>query len=192
MFEVLGVVWLPAQFQVANAVLILIFVPLFSGVLEPFVRRFTQVTAMRKMGLGFFLAGLAFLVPSFIEMRIAEGQTPNIVWQLLAYTLLTAAEVLVSVTGLELFYSQAPNRMKSLMLAAWFLSVVLGNVFTSAVNFAILAPDGSSRLSGTGYYLFFAVAMLVTAALFVPVARRFRVRTYIQGAEAAEAAAELR
>lgn len=179
----LGIEWLPAQLQVANTVLILLFVPLFSAVLYPWVGRFTKVTAMRKISVGFFLAGAAFLVPAFVEMRIAEGATVNIVWQLLAYVLLTASEVLVSVTGLELFYSQAPKRMKSLMLSAWFLSVVLGNAFTSLVNFAIVAPDGSSRLSGTAYYLFFASTMLLTAVLFVPVARRFQERPRVQGAE---------
>ncbi len=179
--EFLGFEWLPAQVQVANGVLILIFVPLFSGVLYPLVGRFTKVTAMRKMAVGFFLAGFAFLVPTFIEMRIAAGLRVGIGWQFVAYALITAAEVLVSVTGLELFYSQAPNRMKSVMLAAWFLSVVLGNVFTSLVNFAIIAPDGTSRLSGVGYFFFFAATMLVTALLFVPVARRFREETHVQG-----------
>jgi POT family proton-dependent oligopeptide transporter len=179
----LGIEWLGEQFQAANTVFILLFVPLFSAVLYPLAGRYVKVTATGKIALGFFLAAAAFLVPAFVEARLAAGAQPSIVWQILAYALLTAAEVLVSVTGLELFYSQAPNRMKSLMLAAWFLSVVLGNAFTALVNLAIERPDGTSRLSGEGYYLFFAAAMLFTAFAFVPFARRFRERHYVQGAE---------
>ena len=178
----LGIEWLGGQFQAANTVFILVFVPLFSGVLYPLVGRVVKVTATGKIAVGFFLAAMAFIVPAFIESRLAAGAVPSIVWQIFAYALLTAAEVLVSVTGLELFYSQAPNRMKSLMLAAWFLSVVLGNGFTALVNLALERPDGSSRLSGEGYYLFFAALMFMTAVLFVPFARRFRERAYVQGA----------
>jgi POT family proton-dependent oligopeptide transporter len=176
----LGIEWLGEQVQAVNTVFILLFVPLFSGVLYPLAGRVTKVTATGKIALGFFLAAAAFVVPAFVEARLAAGGHPNIAWQILAYALLTAGEVLVSVTGLELFYSQAPNRMKSLMLAAWFLSVVLGNAFTALVNLALERPDGSTRLTGEGYYLFFAAAMLATAVIFVPFARRFRERRYVQ------------
>jgi POT family proton-dependent oligopeptide transporter len=48
------------------------------------------------------------------------------------------------------------------------------------VNFFIQNDDGSSKLEGPDYYLFFAGAMLLTAIVFIPVAQRYREKTHIQ------------
>jgi POT family proton-dependent oligopeptide transporter len=42
-----------------------------------------------------------------------------------AYAFLTFGEVLVSATGLEFAYSQAPLAMKSAIMAFWSLSVTI-------------------------------------------------------------------
>ena len=76
--------------------------------------------------------------------------------------------------------------MKSLVMACFLLSVSLGNIFTSAVNFFIQNADGSSKLPGPDYYYFFAAAMAITAVLFIPVAMLYKEQTYIQDAEDAE------
>jgi len=39
---------------------------------------------------------------------------------------------------------------------------------------------GWLKLPGASYYWFFTIVMLVTAALFIPVAARYPVRNYIQ------------
>ena len=58
-------------------------------------------------------------------------------------------------------------------------SVAIGNLFTSLVNIFILNEDGSSKLEGPDYYLFFAGAMLVTAIIYIPVAMKYREKTYL-------------
>jgi POT family proton-dependent oligopeptide transporter len=92
---------------------------------------------------------------------------------------------MVSITCLEFSYTQAPRTMKSFVMAFFMLSISLGNLFTSAVNFLILKPDGSSALQGADYFQFFTVLMLVTAILFVVVARYYRGATYIHAEQAA-------
>jgi POT family proton-dependent oligopeptide transporter len=67
--------------------------------------------------------------------------------------------------------------------------VSIGNFFTAAVNFFIQNPDGTSKLDGASYYVFFAAAMGVTAILFVPVAVWYKERRYIQDEALSEAAA---
>jgi POT family proton-dependent oligopeptide transporter len=88
----------------------------------------------------------SFLIPAWIEYRIGLGETPGIGWQLLSYLLLTAAEVMISVTCLEFSYTQAPRTMKSLIFGLFMASVALGNLFTSLVNIFILNEDGSSKV----------------------------------------------
>jgi POT family proton-dependent oligopeptide transporter len=58
-------------------------------------------------------------------------------------------------------------------------SVALGNLFTSLVNVFILNDDGSSKLDGPSYYLFFAGAMFVTALIFIPVSMAYREKSYL-------------
>jgi POT family proton-dependent oligopeptide transporter len=94
--------------------------------------------------------------------------------------ILTAAEIMVSITCLEFSYTQAPKKMKSFIMAVYLLSVSLGNAFTAIVNANIQNADGSTRLAGADYYWFFTIAMLVTAVLFIPIARRYPVKNYIQ------------
>ena len=175
----LGIEWLSSQIQAINPALIIIFIPLFSWVLYPAINRFFPLTPLRKIGIGFFLVVPSFLIPAWIEYRIGLGETPGIGWQLLSYLLLTGAEVMISVTCLEFSYTQAPRTMKSLIFGLFMASVALGNLFTSLVNIFILNEDGSSKLEGPAYYLFFAGVMLFTAIIYIPVAMRYREKTYL-------------
>lgn len=179
----LGFTWLPAQVQAVNPILILIFIPLFNYLIYPAINRVFPLTPLRKIGLGLFVTFISFLVPAWIETRIAADQTPSIAWQVLAYVILTAAEVLVSITCLEFSYTQAPRKMKSFIMGIFLLSVSVGNAFTAAVNAFIGAEGGASKLTGSTYYLFFAGIMFVTAVLFVIVSLFYKEHTYIQDEE---------
>ncbi len=176
----LGVEWLPAQPQAANPFLVLLFIPLFSYVIYPAIDRVFTLTPLRKISIGLFITVLAFLVPAYLEIRLDAGAKPNIGWQFLAYAIMTSAEIMVSITCLEFSYTQAPKRMKSLVMGLFLASVTLGNLFTAAVNLIIENPDGSASLEGASYYLFFSGTMLVTAILFVPIAMWYKGKTYIQ------------
>lgn len=179
-----GVTWLPSQIQAINPVLVMLFIPLFGYVIYPALNRVFPLTPLRKISIGFFIAVPAFLTPAYIETQLAAGHSVSIAWQLLAYAVLTAAEVLISITCLEFSYTQAPNRMKSLVMGLFFSSVALGNWFTARVNSFIQNADGTSKLEGASYYLFFSGAMFATAVLFIAFAMRFKEKRYIQEAQA--------
>jgi POT family proton-dependent oligopeptide transporter len=55
-------------------------------------------------------------------------------WQILAYAVLTCGEILVSITGLEYSYKQAPLKAKSFIMALFLLAVTVGNLATGVVN----------------------------------------------------------
>ncbi len=165
--------WLAPQIHTLNPVLILAFIPLFSYVVYPTVNRFFRLTPVRKIAIGLFLTALSFVVSAWIEIMIERGETPTVYWQGLAYIVLTAAEVMVSVTGLEFSYSVAPKSMKSIVMAIWLFSVSLGSRVTWAVNTFIQNEDKTSKLPGDDYYWFFAGFMLVAAVGFSLVAMTF-------------------
>jgi POT family proton-dependent oligopeptide transporter len=198
--------WESSQIQAVNGLLILVFIPVFSYVIYPALNRITPMTPLKKIAIGMFLTAITFCVSAWIESRlepldavaattaaernisvddiVAEqvqaGQRVHYGWQILAYVILTCAEVMVSITCLEFSYTQAPNRMKSLIMSLYLLSISLGNVLASAVNEFIQKPDGTTWLPGASYYWFFTALMLVASVGFLVVVATFRERTYIQ------------
>ena len=132
--EIFGLEILPSQIQAANPFLILVLIPLFTFVLYPLVGKIVNLTPLKKIGSGLALMALAFAVVSLAQEAIDKGETPHVGWQLLAYLILTSAEVMVSIVALEFFYTQAPKKMKSLMMAIFLSSVSIGNFFTAFVN----------------------------------------------------------
>ena len=74
-------------------------------------------------------------------------------------------------------------------MAAFLLSISLGNAFTAAVNVFIQNEDGTNKLPGASYYWFFAIVMAITAILFIPVAKLYPVKEYIQDEASAESSA---
>ena len=135
-----GFTVLPAQIQVVNGLFILGMVPIFTFGIYPLVGKFFKVTPLRKIGIGLFLVSSSFMIVSSIESRIQSGQVVSVWWQILAYLVLTASEVLVSITALEFSYKQAPIRMKSFIMALFLLSTSVGNLMTAGVNHAMIRP----------------------------------------------------
>ena len=164
---ILGIELLPSQIQAANPLLIMLLTPLFTYIIYPFLNNLFELTAIRKMSIGLFLTVFAFATASVIQMQLDRGGVPNIGWQFIAYFMLTSAEVMISITCLEFSYRQAPKTMKSFVMAFYFLSIALGNLFTSAVNFFIHNTDGTSKLEGASYFWFFTIIMLITTVLFL-------------------------
>jgi POT family proton-dependent oligopeptide transporter len=168
----LGMEWLPAQVQAVNPLLILMLVPLFTAVIYPAAtRRLGPLTARGKIICGLFLTIPAFLVPAWAQSQIDAGGMPSIGWQLLAFVLITSAEVLVSITCLEFSYTQAPRRLKSFVMSLYFLSITAGNLLTSAVNSFIQNADGTNRITETEYYLLFTAFITVAAIVFTITSR---------------------
>jgi POT family proton-dependent oligopeptide transporter len=183
----LGTNLLSSQIQAANPFLILILVPLFSYAIYPAIDKVFKLTPLRKIGIGMFLTVSAFSISALIEQNIQDGGSPNIGWQVLAYVILTAAEVMVSITCLEFSYTQSPNSIKSIIMSFYLLSVSLGNFITAGVNAIISNEDGTSKLPGATYYWFFTGLMLAAAICYIAVAYFYRGQTYIQDNDEHEA-----
>jgi len=177
----LGIHWLSSQIQAVNAIMILAFIPLFQYIIYPAIDRVYRLTPLRKIGLGLIVTGLSFFVSAWIETQIAAGLTPSIGWQLPAYALLSAGEIMVSITGLEFAYTQAPPHMKAMIQAVYLLSISAGNAFTALVHVVIANKDGTMKLTGATYYNFFALLSIGCVAVYVFVAKAYKERSFVQG-----------
>jgi POT family proton-dependent oligopeptide transporter len=141
-----GFTVLPAQIQVVNGLFILAMVPIFTFVIYPVMGKFFKVTPLRKIGIGLFVTGGSFLIVAWIESRIQSGHSVSAWWQIVAYLVVTAGEVLVSITALEFSYKQAPLRMKSFIMSLFLLSTSIGNLLTAGVNSAMVKPVHASAI----------------------------------------------
>ena len=167
---------LPAQISAANPLFVMMVIPLLNVlVYRPLERRGRPLQPLQRMAIGLFLAALAFVTVALLQARIvAAGRGEvHVLWQIIPYFILTTAEVLVSVTGLEFAYTQAPRAMKSTIMGFWLLTFSFGNMLV-----AFLAP--LQELSLATFFWIFAGLMAVAAVVFVVLAARYRGKTYLQ------------
>jgi POT family proton-dependent oligopeptide transporter len=101
-------------------------------------------------------------------------------WQVFACLILTASEVMVSITCLEFAYTQAPKAMKSLVMAFFLLTVSLGNYLTSGVKFLLADEQGASKLEVSNEFWFWTLLMTVGATLYIFISRKYTVNELIQ------------
>uniref|UniRef100_A0A8K9WY52 Solute carrier family 15 member 1 n=1 Tax=Oncorhynchus mykiss TaxID=8022 RepID=A0A8K9WY52_ONCMY len=96
-------------------------------------------------------------------IQVVEDIKPNTIhmgWQIPQYFLMTAGEVVFSVTGLEFSYSQAPSNMKSVLQAGWLFTVAVGNIIVLIVAEAAQLPDQWAE------YILFASLLAVVCIVF--------------------------
>lgn len=171
----------PAMMQALNPLLVMILIPFNNFVLYPLLEKSgLKITALRRMGAGIAFSGLAWIVAGSLQVWLDNGHIVSILWQMLPYALLTFGEVMVSATGLEFAYSQAPAAMKGTITAFWQLSVTVGNLWVLLANNSIrsesvLSHVDSTGLSQTAFLMyFFAGFALIAATVFALYARRYQ------------------
>jgi POT family proton-dependent oligopeptide transporter len=173
--------FVPAQMQALNPILVMILIPFNNLVLYPALRHFgMEPTALRRMTAGILFSALSWIVVGTIQVAMDGGTPMSMAWQILPYMLLTLGEVLVSATGLEFAYSQAPASMKGTITAFWYLGITVGNLWVLVVNLsvrneAVLGHIASSGFSVSAFQMyFFAAFAFVAAVIFGWYATRYR------------------
>ncbi len=170
-----------SQIQAINPVLVMAMIPVFTIFVFPLFGK--SATPLRKIGTGLFLIALSFAMTAVYEIWLQAGQSVHFYWQLAAYFVLTAAEVICYGTALEFSYTQAPPKMKSLIMGLLLLSISLGNVMTAGFNhwLSSLPAESKKLFEGPNYYWFFTGCMLITALLYLVWSPFYRGQTYVQG-----------
>ena len=180
----------PAQMQALNPALVMILIPFNNLVLFPALRRWGyEPTALRRMTAGIAFSGAAWVVVGLMQVVLDGGNPVAITWQILPYALLTLGEVLVSATGLEFAYSQAPASMKGVIMSFWYLAVTVGNLWVLLANAtvrneAVIARIQDTGTSVTAFLMFFFAGFAFAAAIaFGLYARRYKLVDYYRAAD---------
>jgi len=160
--------------QSAGSVLVMIWVPILTlGVYPWLERRGILPTPLRRMSAGMVLGAVSFVICGYIQSRMDGGATLSVAWQLIPYLVLEAGEVMLSATALEFAFSQSPERMKSIVMSFWLMTMAGGHflvaVFTN-LNSNYVHAHGAVE------FYFYAALMVVVAAAFIFLATRYRGR----------------
>ncbi|KFV62808.1 Solute carrier family 15 member 1, partial [Dryobates pubescens] len=102
-----------------------------------------------------------------LNVTYSEDIPPNTVhmaWQIPQYFILTCAEVVFSVTGLEFSYSQAPANMKAVLQAGWLLTVAVGNIIV------LIVARASTLNEQWAEYVLFAALLVAVCIIFAVMA----------------------
>ncbi|WP_296942108.1 oligopeptide:H+ symporter [uncultured Massilia sp.] len=161
----------PAQMQALNPLLVMLLIPVNNLFVFPALRKLGwEPTALRRMAAGIVLSSLSWVAIGTIQVVMDGGAAVSMAWQILPYALLTMGEVLVSATGLEFAYSQAPRSMKGVIMAFWSLAVTVGSLWVLIVNASVKNDAVLGHIENTGlgvmaFQMYFFAAFAFLAAL---------------------------
>lgn len=105
-----------------------------------------------------------------VDMNLFAVTPPNTVhmfWLLPQIIVITAAEIMFSITGLEFSFTQAPVSMKSLISSLWLLTDSFGNLIVVVIS------EATSTIQQAYVLLLFAGMMLAVMGVFILLAMRY-------------------
>nr|XP_013816147.1 PREDICTED: solute carrier family 15 member 2 isoform X6 [Apteryx mantelli mantelli] len=88
-----------------------------------------------------------------------KANSVHMAWQLPQYLLISAGEVMFSITGLAFSYSQSPASMKSVLQAGWLLTVAFGNAF-------VLIIAQAAPMAQWAEFVLFTVLLFAVCIIF--------------------------
>ncbi len=178
--HVFGFQLLPEQMSTVNTIFLVSMIPVFTYFVYPFFEKIGwKATPLKRIGAGLLLTGLCFVIIALIQTAVDSGAHPTIWWQILAYFILSAAEILVSITCLEYAYTHSPKSMKSTMSAIYLLTISVGNLFDTLVNNSIANKGFFSKFQGAAYDWLFVKILVVFFVIYLLVAKRLPEKSYV-------------
>lgn len=166
---------LPSQIPASNPIMVMILIPIFTFFIYPLCEKLfrTKMTPLKRMGAGMFVAASSFVFVAFYQYQLDGGDKISVLWQLIPFLVITMAEVMISITGLQFAYTQAPRSMKSTIMSMWLLTVFFGNMITAYIA-------RINVFEGGDFFMFFAALMIVFAFVFVWVAKNYKMQDFME------------
>eukprot|EP00940_MAST-03C_sp_MAST-3C-sp2_P003022 g3022.t1 len=164
----------PEQMGVVNPILVLLLIPIFDQFIYPRWEASTYLpplTPLRKIGVGMLICAASFVLSAVVEGMIAEADEENsisVFLQLPQLLVISVSEILVSITGLEWSYANAPASMKSCVMALFLVTTAVGDLLGGGLYSGV-----GSQMSPAGLFMLCAVLMAVNTVFFAYVAKRF-------------------
>ena len=133
----------PEVWQAINPFFVIVLTPIIMAIFGAFTRRGKEISTPKKIAIGMFIAGLAFLFlaiysivagyPSGDEFAAMsdsakEGLKAGVWVMFVLYFFLTVAELFISPLGLSFVSKVAPKHLLGLCQGLWLTATALGNL----------------------------------------------------------------
>jgi POT family proton-dependent oligopeptide transporter len=165
--SVFGITFPSSWFQSVNALLIIIFAPIFAWIWMSLGTR--DPSSPAKFAFGLVSVGLGFVVMVAAAKASANGVLVSPWWLVATYLLHTIGELSLSPVGLSSMTKLAPDRVKGMMMGVWFLAASVGNLIAGGV-LGFYATFTLPQVFGA-VAVFAIVSGLVMFALVLPIKR---------------------
>jgi len=158
------------QMQALNPVFIVMLTPVFNWIWNSAKARRggREVPDTRKMLVGFGIVVLTSVIMAYAAFLARAGVMVTVWWVVLATFVITLAELCISPVGLEFAYRQAAPGTKSVVTAAFHVTVFAGDSMG-----LMIAPFYEKGLTPAPYFGLLAVIMTLTSLAFIPISRKF-------------------
>ncbi|KAI3464333.1 hypothetical protein Pfo_020996 [Paulownia fortunei] len=151
-----------ASLQSLISLSIVVFIPIYDGILVPIARAITKkpagISMLQRIGTGIFLSFLYMVIAALVErQRLAaaieygledkpKATIPMSVWWLAPQYLLFGIADVFTIVGLqEFFYDQIPSELKSIGLALYLSIFGIGSFLSSFLISIIDKATGGDR-----------------------------------------------
>jgi len=165
--SVFGLTFPSSWFQSVNALMIIIFAPVFAWIWMSLGKH--DPSSPAKFAFGLVSVGLGFVVMVAAAKASANGVLVSPWWLVATYLLHTIGELSLSPVGLSSMTKLAPDRVKGMMMGVWFLAASVGNLIAGGV-LGFYATFTLPEVFGA-VAAFAIVSGLVMFALVLPIKR---------------------
>ena len=100
--------------------------------------------------------------------QLVKHNSISMLWQIIQYSVITAGEIMFSITGLEFSYSQSPKSMKSVLQAAWLLTVAFGNVIVVIIAALRISKQSLEFFLFGGLMIADMIVFAIMAYFYIP------------------------
>ncbi|KAI6183010.1 Peptide transporter family 1 [Aphelenchoides bicaudatus] len=98
--------------------------------------------------------------------RVVDDNHVRVFWQLPQIFIITSAEILLSITGLEFAFTQSAPSMKSIVQGCWLTTVAFGDVLLAIVNATTLFTNQAVEYFVYGVLMLFNTVALASIAIW--------------------------
>ncbi|XP_041986920.1 uncharacterized protein LOC121738752 [Aricia agestis] len=95
----------------------------------------------------------------------------HLVWIIPQYILISIAEIMFAISGLEFSFMQAPKSMKTITIAAWYVSVAFGNLIVILVTQSKVFQNRATE------FFVYAATLTIAMLVFLKMTKGFCSRT---------------
>jgi dipeptide/tripeptide permease len=157
----------PDQMVMLPTIFIIFLIPIFDYIVYPILSKVGIKTQLQKVACGFVGCTIAIIVAAFIEWKIKDNYI-HMLWLFPQYLLVATSEVFVWISTINFAYTQAPDRMKSVLTSFVYLTIAGGSLIVTIVS-------GSNLIDSQIHeYLMYSGLMVVNIVLFTILAKNYK------------------